>query len=206
MSSVTIVSILRLKYMIQFAHTENVTWDYLPIGIWSAVETHVGIIVACLPAIRSLMRFVRQRLFPKPPVPNSYYENNSKDSSKKDSRKSGSRLWTAKTDRSRLSNLSRTKMDKEDFVRLDEFEMGLRSDSDKGAIESQSPTETSLEGHLTHCFKSNEDILPLTMSAAPIQQPLSGIKVRTEYSVERVSPDPGYDHRGPSDENFMVKR
>jgi hypothetical protein len=192
--------------MIQFAHTENVTWDYLPIGIWSAVETHVGVIVACLPAIRSLMRFVRQRLFPKPTVPNSYYENNSKDSSKKDSRKSGSRLWTSKTDRSRLSTLSRTKMDKEDFVRLDEFEMGLRPDSensDKGATENRNPTKTSLESHMIHCSKSNEDILPLTMSAAPIRQPLNGIKVQTEYSVDSVSPDPEHVHRGLSEEKSM---
>jgi hypothetical protein len=48
---VTIVSILRLKYMIQFAATSNVTWDYLPIGYWSAVEAHVGAIVACLPSV-----------------------------------------------------------------------------------------------------------------------------------------------------------
>jgi hypothetical protein len=192
--------------MIQFAHTENVTWDYLPIGIWSAVESHVGVIVACLPAMRSLMRFIREQISPKTPTANSYYENNSKDSSKKDSRKSGSRLWTSKTDRSRLSNLSRSKVDKEDFVRLDEFELGPGSDISKGGNESRSPTETSLENHLTRCYKSNEDVLPLTATATPIYQPLSGIKVQTEYSVDRASPISGYAHRGPSEEAMVARR
>jgi hypothetical protein len=192
--------------LIQFSHTENVTWDYLPIGIWSAVETHVGIIVACLPAIRSLARHFRQRIFPKPPATNSYYEDHTKDSSKKNSQKSRSRLWTNQDG----SRMSRSKVhDKEDFVRLDEFELGLRPDgaANTVGVESTSPpADSSLESHITRCFKSNEDMLPLAATAAPIYQPLSGIQVQTEYSVDRAGPNPAHIRRDTSEEALVEKR
>lgn len=34
--------------------------DYVEIGYWSTIECHVGVVCACLPAIRSLLR----RVFP----------------------------------------------------------------------------------------------------------------------------------------------
>lgn len=46
---------LRLKWMIQFANSQNVTWDYVPIGYWSTIEVHAGILCACLPAMRALL-------------------------------------------------------------------------------------------------------------------------------------------------------
>ncbi|KAJ5214982.1 hypothetical protein N7468_010661 [Penicillium chermesinum] len=52
---VTLVSILRLRSLIVFASTENLSWDYVSVGYWSTVECDVGIICACLPAIRSLL-------------------------------------------------------------------------------------------------------------------------------------------------------
>ncbi|EEH10178.1 CFEM domain-containing protein [Histoplasma capsulatum G186AR] len=58
--SVTIVSILRLQSLLKFAKSRNFTWDYVEMGYWSTIEVHVGIICACMPAIRSLLR----RLFP----------------------------------------------------------------------------------------------------------------------------------------------
>ncbi|KAF9885756.1 hypothetical protein FE257_012338 [Aspergillus nanangensis] len=60
---VTLVSILRLESMIHFASTQNLTWDYTAIGYWSTIECHVGIICACLPAIRALMRRVSPGVF-----------------------------------------------------------------------------------------------------------------------------------------------
>ncbi|KAK7700729.1 hypothetical protein SLS57_012014 [Botryosphaeria dothidea] len=51
---VTIVSILRLQVLIQFGSTHNLTWDYTAVGYWSTIEIHVGIICACMPAMRSL--------------------------------------------------------------------------------------------------------------------------------------------------------
>ncbi|OMP82494.1 hypothetical protein BK809_0006804 [Diplodia seriata] len=52
---VTIVSILRLQVLIQFGSTQNLTWDYTAVGYWSTIEIHVGIICACMPAIRALL-------------------------------------------------------------------------------------------------------------------------------------------------------
>lgn len=167
---------LRLKYLIQFAHTDNVTWDYLPIGYWSAVESHVGVMVACLPAIRSLQSSIQRKLFPKPTTQPSYYKDNSKDSNKKGSRKdSHSRI---------LSSLGRSQADKEDFVRLDEFDMKVSADGKGG---ESSPTPSSFERTLTHSFKSNEDIVPLADSGAPMGQPTGGLLVQSEYSVDRTS-------------------
>ena len=37
--------------------------DYVKIGYWSTIECHVGIICACLPAIRSLLRRVAPGAF-----------------------------------------------------------------------------------------------------------------------------------------------
>ncbi|KAF2091595.1 hypothetical protein K490DRAFT_31609, partial [Saccharata proteae CBS 121410] len=52
---VTIVSIVRLQSLIQFANSENITWDYVPAAYWSTIEVHVGIICACMPAHRVLI-------------------------------------------------------------------------------------------------------------------------------------------------------
>jgi hypothetical protein len=120
---------LRLKYLVQFAHTDNVTWDYLPIGYWSAVETHVGVMVACLPAIRALFGSVQRKFFPKPASQPSYYEDHTKDSTKKGSRKdSNSRIF---------SSMGRSRADKDDFVQLDEFEA-------KGDVESKAGQNAKL--------------------------------------------------------------
>lgn len=56
--SVTIVSCLRLHTLIEFGNTKNMTQDYVDLGVWSTVEVPVGVICACMPAIRSLFRHV----------------------------------------------------------------------------------------------------------------------------------------------------
>ncbi|CAI6337607.1 unnamed protein product [Periconia digitata] len=58
---VTVVSILRLKALVHFANTQNITWDYVEASLWSNIEVQVGIICACMPAIRLGL----VRLFPK---------------------------------------------------------------------------------------------------------------------------------------------
>ncbi|KAF7597426.1 hypothetical protein BBP40_003673 [Aspergillus hancockii] len=60
---VTLVSILRLESLIHFANTNNLTWDYVEVGYWSTIEVHVGIICACLPAIRSLLTHICPSIF-----------------------------------------------------------------------------------------------------------------------------------------------
>ncbi|EEH33714.2 hypothetical protein PAAG_04763 [Paracoccidioides lutzii Pb01] len=62
-SFVTIVSILRLQTLLKFAKSHNFTWDYVEMGYWSTIEIHVGIICACMPAMRSFFRRVFPTLF-----------------------------------------------------------------------------------------------------------------------------------------------
>ena len=82
---VTIVSIIRLQSLIRFGTTQNVTRkccprlgmraeercgrltqpaeDYVEVGYWSTIEAPVGVICACMPAIRSLFSLVFPQMF-----------------------------------------------------------------------------------------------------------------------------------------------
>lgn len=60
-SSVTVVSMLRLRSLVHFANTTDMTWDYLEASLWSVIECQVGIICTCMPSIRLGL----SRLFPK---------------------------------------------------------------------------------------------------------------------------------------------
>ncbi|KAF7560062.1 hypothetical protein G7046_g4092 [Stylonectria norvegica] len=61
-SSVTVVSILRLRSLVKFGtHSLNPTWEYLDVSKWSTIEINVGIICTCMPSLR----LVLVRLFPK---------------------------------------------------------------------------------------------------------------------------------------------
>ena len=60
MPSVTVMSILRLRSLVTFSATPNKTWEFFDVSIWSTIEICVGIMCACLPAIRLLL----VRLFP----------------------------------------------------------------------------------------------------------------------------------------------
>ncbi|KAJ8057900.1 hypothetical protein OCU04_013082 [Sclerotinia nivalis] len=51
---VTAVSITRLANIGEFSNTQNITWDYVPVGYFSLMELYVGIIIACIPALRPL--------------------------------------------------------------------------------------------------------------------------------------------------------
>ncbi|KAI4733587.1 hypothetical protein E4T50_15852 [Aureobasidium sp. EXF-12298] len=195
---VTIVSILRLKYLIQFAHTENPTMDYLPVGYWSAVETDVGVMVACAPAIRSLGHQIREKFWPKPKSQPSYYED-TKDSSKNKSKPdSSNRSWGAsKIDtRSRISSISNRKSD---FVQIDEYEMDvggpLSPRDDRVEDSSEGSTTRSYTPHddmINRSYTPHDDIAPLAATAAPIGR--NGIMVQTDWGVARESREQGRRH------------
>ncbi|KAI1342941.1 hypothetical protein F5Y15DRAFT_412613 [Xylariaceae sp. FL0016] len=53
---VTIVSILRLHTILEFGSSANITQDYVAIGVWTTIEVPVGVICACLPSIRTLLK------------------------------------------------------------------------------------------------------------------------------------------------------
>ncbi|KAB5522976.1 CFEM domain-containing protein [Coniochaeta sp. 2T2.1] len=60
---VTFVSIIRLRSLVEFGNTQNVTQDYVEVGYWSTIEVPVGIICACMPAVRSLFSLVFPKVF-----------------------------------------------------------------------------------------------------------------------------------------------
>ncbi|KAL6159828.1 hypothetical protein ACJBU6_02247 [Exserohilum turcicum] len=58
---VTVISILRLRSLVTFAASNNPTWDQTSVLNWSNLEINIGIICACLPALRIIL----VRMFPK---------------------------------------------------------------------------------------------------------------------------------------------
>ncbi|KAI5196366.1 hypothetical protein E4T39_07803 [Aureobasidium subglaciale] len=192
---ITVVSALRLKYLIQFAHTENVTWDYLPVGYWSAIETHVAVMVACSPAIRSLQRQIRDRIWPKPASTTSYYTSDTKASSSKQKSKndSANRTWGSKVDRSRMSTLSSSR--KDDFVQIDEYEMNVGSSFGKDDDRIFGGEESLGESTNRSCTP-HDDVAPLAATAAPIGRGATGIMVHTDWTVEGESQDQNRSGKG----------
>jgi hypothetical protein len=85
-----------------------------------------------------------------------------------------------------LSGINRTNTDKEDFVRLDEYEMGVGAGVEAVNTNTgrRTPTQSSLESFLSRSFKSEEDVQPLTTTATSTSPPLGGITVETGYSVD----------------------
>ncbi|KAK9770981.1 hypothetical protein SCAR479_12330 [Seiridium cardinale] len=55
---VTIVSAIRLSSLIEFGTTRNITQDYVEVGYWSTIEVPLGIVCACMPAIRALYEHI----------------------------------------------------------------------------------------------------------------------------------------------------
>lgn len=60
-SSVTVISILRLRSLVTFASSLNPTWDQVDVINWSNLELNIGIMCANLPTLRVIL----VRLFPK---------------------------------------------------------------------------------------------------------------------------------------------
>jgi hypothetical protein len=48
---VTICSMVRIKYLSQVSQIVNATYDFTEITLWSAIESGVGVICACMPTI-----------------------------------------------------------------------------------------------------------------------------------------------------------
>ncbi|KAH7120705.1 CFEM domain-containing protein, partial [Dactylonectria macrodidyma] len=57
---VTVVSILRIQSLVVFGISDNKTWEFYDVSVWSTIEITVGIICACLPTVRMVL----VKLFP----------------------------------------------------------------------------------------------------------------------------------------------
>ncbi|PSN58562.1 hypothetical protein BS50DRAFT_605556 [Corynespora cassiicola Philippines] len=73
---VTIVSILRLHSLIDFAKSRNPTWDQWEATMWSIIEINVGIVGACMPMFRAILARAFPRVFGSTASsPKQSYEN-----------------------------------------------------------------------------------------------------------------------------------
>ncbi|KAI1505266.1 hypothetical protein F5X99DRAFT_430529 [Biscogniauxia marginata] len=80
---ITVVSIVRLRSLIQFGTTQNLTQDYVEVGYWSTIEVPVGVMCACMPAIRSLFSLAFPRMFGSTdPGRSGYYPSSSSKQAK----------------------------------------------------------------------------------------------------------------------------
>jgi hypothetical protein len=61
--STTIVSIVRLQSLVQFASSTNPTYDNVPTAYWSVLEAFVGIFCICMPALRRFLANIFPRCF-----------------------------------------------------------------------------------------------------------------------------------------------
>ncbi|PTD06669.1 hypothetical protein HYE67_001798 [Fusarium culmorum] len=56
---VCIASAVRIHYLSVFAREIDTTWHMGPVAIWSSFEPSIGIVSACLPSFKSLLRYLR---------------------------------------------------------------------------------------------------------------------------------------------------
>lgn len=74
-TSVTVLSIIRLYSLVEFRSSDNLTWDYWSLSLWSSMEITIGMICACMPSIRvMLMRIVPGILGSTRGHTNPYYQ------------------------------------------------------------------------------------------------------------------------------------
>ncbi|KAK6077455.1 CFEM domain-containing protein [Seiridium cupressi] len=57
---VTICSIVRLKYLVNWAFDPNPTMNYSNLAVWSFIELDVSVICACMPGMAALLRRLKQ--------------------------------------------------------------------------------------------------------------------------------------------------
>ncbi|KAK4085145.1 uncharacterized protein Triagg1_135 [Trichoderma aggressivum f. europaeum] len=57
---VTVVSIVRLQFLVNLGSSANPTYDQVDVSIWSTIEINTGIVCTCLPSLRLFL----VRLFP----------------------------------------------------------------------------------------------------------------------------------------------
>lgn len=61
-NSITIISVLRLRTLVVFANSTNVSYDYVEPGLYSIIEASVSIIVGCLPSVRALLLTITPKI------------------------------------------------------------------------------------------------------------------------------------------------
>ena len=75
--SACVASILRTYYTWRTVGTPDVSWEILPVGLWSWAELSIGIIVGCLPTLPKFFQHIRTKLNRRPSEPGPGSESSS---------------------------------------------------------------------------------------------------------------------------------
>lgn len=137
-------SCIRLRFMVQFARSTNPSWDYEETLIWSAAEVAMSIMVASLPAIRTLVVRVWPRMLSTGARKSSMRPSETSSEPKRPSIGIGRR--PARSPQSRLfSMLARTRGEEEEGDSPSESQLEL-GDHARGGIRTGTSMENTSVG------------------------------------------------------------
>lgn len=115
-------SIIRLRTLVLFANSTNITYDYMDAAYWSTIELYAGIITASLPAVYKL--FSSLGLSPTwSSVKNKMSGGGSSGNTPGNSGLASSGT-TSKTDRLKPRQISLKRGEDAEFIRLTDVESG----------------------------------------------------------------------------------
>jgi len=109
--------------MVQFANSQNITWDYMDIAYWSTIELHVGIICACLPSLRALFVALGAKVL----------------ATTRNSSRGTQAGHASSTKNSTVTEKSPKKGDEGDFIPLVDVEIGHIQPSDSDSVRRLGP-------------------------------------------------------------------
>lgn len=117
-------SIIRLRTLVLFANSTNITYDYMDAAYWSTIELYAGIITASLPAVYKL--FSSLGLGPKwTSVKNKVSGGGSSGMTPGNSGLASN--GTTKADRPKPRQISLKRGEDAEFIRLTDVETGTTS-------------------------------------------------------------------------------
>ncbi|KAI3393294.1 hypothetical protein diail_4476 [Diaporthe ilicicola] len=118
---VTIASIIRLRTLVLFANSTNITYDYMEAAYWSTIELYAGIVTASLPAVYKL--FSALGLSPTWATVKQKVSGASGSTGKTPKSGTGSSALS-KSDNRPKPRMSLKRNEEPEFIRLDDVESG----------------------------------------------------------------------------------
>lgn len=122
LNSVTVASIIRLRTLVLFANSTNITYDYMDAAYWSTIELYAGIICASLPAVYKL--FSSLGLSPTWSTMRNKVSGGGSSGNTPGNSGMASSGTTSKTDRLKPRKISMKRDEDAEFIRLADVETG----------------------------------------------------------------------------------
>lgn len=115
-------SIIRLRTLVLFANSTNITYDYMDAAYWSTIELYAGIICASLPAVYKL--FSALGLSPTWSTVRNKMSGGGSSGNTPGNSGMASSGTTSKTDRLKPRKISMKRDEDAEFIRLADVETG----------------------------------------------------------------------------------